>query len=111
MNLIPRIIIIDSSSVKRMKYSRQDGGQGEHLSGQVGEVSQDEDERWLNYLDLLSDFGQERDQQAEHKAQKGTTKRHHKEGYWKERDDTCVKGCLHVIQHIQYLYSEQPSVK
>lgn len=68
-----------------MDYSRQDGRQGEHLSSQVGEVSQDEDEAWLNNLDVFSASGQKRDQQTEHKAYEGSTKRHHKEGNCRER--------------------------
>lgn len=61
-------------------HSRKDGRQGEHLSRQVGEVSQDEDEAWLDDLDVFSASGQKRDQEAKHKAHEGTTKRHHKEG-------------------------------
>lgn len=68
-----------------MEYSRKDGRQGEHLSSQVGEISQDEDEAWLNDLDVFSASGQKRDQQAEHKAHEGATKRHHKEGNWREK--------------------------
>lgn len=62
-----------------MEYSRQDGRQGEHFSCQVSEVSQDENKAWLDDLDVFSASGQERDQQAEHKAHEGTTERHHKE--------------------------------
>lgn len=71
-----------------MEHLRQDGRQGEHLGRQVGEVSQDEDEAWLDDLDVLSASGQQRDQQAKHEPNEGTTERHHKEGNWskKERD-------------------------
>lgn len=73
-----------------MVHSRQDGRQGEHLSREVGEVSQDEDKAWLDDLDVFSASGQERDQQAEHKAQEGTTERHHKERDWRKRKRTHV---------------------
>lgn len=68
-----------------MEYSRKDGRQGEHLSSQVGEVSQDEDEAWLNDLDVFCAPGKKRDQQAKHKAHEGATKRHHEEGNWGEK--------------------------
>lgn len=69
-----------------MFYSRKDGRQGEHLSSQVGEVSQDENKAGLDDLDVFSASGQKRDQQAEHEAHEGTAKRHHKEGNWRERE-------------------------
>ncbi len=68
-----------------IEYSRQDGRQGEHLSRQVGKVSQDEDEARLNDLDVFGASGQQRDEKTEHKAQEGTTKRHHEEGNCRKR--------------------------
>lgn len=41
-----------------IENSRKDGRQGEHISCQVGEVSQDEDKAWLNDLDIFSVFTQ-----------------------------------------------------
>lgn len=60
-------------------YSRKDGGKGEHLSRQVGQVSHHKDEAGLDYLDVFSASGQKAHQQAEHKTQEGTAKGNHKE--------------------------------
>ena len=68
------------------KYWRKDGRQGQHLRGQVGEVSQHEDEARLDDLDVFGASGQKRDQQAEHKANERTSKRHHEEGNCSERE-------------------------
>lgn len=76
-----------------MECLREDSRQGEHLSGQVGEVSQNKDEAWLNDLDVFGASGQKRDQQTEHKAQEGTAKRHHEEWNCREseKEDTRTK--------------------
>lgn len=63
-----------------MENSRKDGGQGEHLSRQVGQVPQDKDEAGFDDLDVFSASGQKWGEQAEHKAKQGTSKCHHEEG-------------------------------
>lgn len=65
-----------------LEHSRKDGRKGEHLSRQVGEVSEDEDKAGLYDLDVFSAPGQKGDQDAKHEANEGTTKRHYKEGNW-----------------------------
>lgn len=68
------------SCVSSMGHLRENGRQGEHLCREVGEVSQNEDEARLDDLDVLSAPGHKRNQDSKHKAKKGATKRHHKEG-------------------------------
>lgn len=70
------------------KYWREDGRQGEHLSGQVGKVSQHKDKAWFNDLDVSRAPRQKGNQETEHKAQEGTTKCYHKEGNCNERKKT-----------------------
>ena len=77
-----------------VEYLRKDGRQREHLSCQVGEVSQDKDEARLDDLDVFSASGHKRDQQAEHEAHEGTAKRHHKEGNWRKMKRTCIQGII-----------------
>lgn len=60
---------------------RENGGQGEHLRRQVGEVSQDEDEARLDDLDVLRAPGHKGNEDSKHKAKQGATKSHHKEGH------------------------------
>lgn len=67
------------------EYSRKDGREWEHLSRQVGEVSQDEDEARLDDLDVFSASGHKRDEQTKHEAHEGATERHHEEGNWRRR--------------------------
>lgn len=85
-------------------HSRKDGRQGEHLSRQVGEVSQDEDKAWLYDLDVFSAPGQKGDQEAKHKANEGTTKGHHKEGNCKGESGHRVVVRLRFL--IEYLLSK-----
>ena len=68
-----------------VENSRKDGGEWEHLSRQVGEVSKDEDEARLDDLDVFGASGQKRDEQTKHQAHEGATERHHEEGDWKKR--------------------------
>lgn len=60
-------------------HLRQDSGQRKHLSCQVGEVAQDEDEAWLDDLDVLCASGQERDQQSKDNTNQGASECHHEE--------------------------------
>lgn len=61
-------------------HLRENGRQREHLCRKVGEVSQKEDEARLDDLDVLSAPGHKRNQDSKHKAKKGATESHHKEG-------------------------------
>lgn len=66
---------------------RQNGRQGEELSGQVGQVDEQEDEERLDYPNLLGETSDEAEDDSEHQTHQSAPNTDDEEGSCREEEE------------------------